>query len=53
MRIFTIIFLLLVLPINGHTLAIDSGCGTVVWDEEEVDLLELTDALGMRGRDGF
>tara|TARA_R110002072_G_scaffold223534_1_gene380518 strand:- start:6060 stop:6575 length:516 start_codon:yes stop_codon:yes gene_type:complete len=49
MRIFTIIFLLLVLPINGHTLAIDSGCGTVVWDEEEVDLLELTDALGMRG----
>jgi hypothetical protein len=49
MRVFTIIFLLLILPINGHTSTIDSGCGTVVWDGEEVDLVELTNAVGMRG----
>jgi hypothetical protein len=49
MKFFTIIFLLLILTTNGHTSTIDSGCGTVVWDGEEVDLVELTDAVGMRG----
>jgi hypothetical protein len=49
MRVFTIIFLLLILSINGHASTIHSGCGTVVWDGEEVDLVKLSDAVGMRG----
>jgi hypothetical protein len=49
MRVFTITLLLLILSINGHTSTFNSGCGTIVWDGEEADLVELTNAVGMGG----